>query len=164
MSENNNNTAAGEKESRLSDIAAAAENTRKFLTFLSDGLIFGVDASYVTEIIINHNITFLPIVPYYIKGIINLRGQIIPIVDIRLRMGKPEYENPRGSNCIIVLIINSVMLGIHVDTVQQMLDIDTSRISPPTVNNCEELVSGMLTLNNGSTMLVLDNEALGKAY
>ena len=141
----------------------SSESIRKFLTFVSDKLFFGIDASYVTEIIINHNITFLPMVSHYIKGIINLRGQIIPIVDIRLRMGKPAYEEQNGTNCIIVLNIDSIMIGILVDSVRQVLDVDTSRISPPTANNCEELVNGMITLSDGSTMLVLDQIALSRS-
>ncbi len=138
----------------------SVESIKKYLTFVSDNLIFGIDASYITEIIINHNITFLPIVPYYIKGIINLRGQIIPIIDIRLKMGKPENIKEDGSNCIIVLNIDSTMLGIMVDNVQQVLDIDTSKISPPTVNNCEELVNGMVTLSDGSTVLTIDCDVI----
>ena len=138
----------------------SVESIKKYLTFVSDNLIFGIDASYITEIIINHNITFLPIVPYYIKGIINLRGQIIPIIDIRLKMGKPENIKEDGSNCIIVLNIDSTMLGIMVDNVQQVLDIETSKISPPTVNNCEELVNGMVTLSDGSTVLTIDCDVI----
>ena len=138
----------------------SVESIKKYLTFVSDNLTFGIDASYITEIIINHNITFLPIVPYYIKGIINLRGQIIPIIDIRLKMGKPENIKEDGSNCIIVLNIDNTMLGIMVDNVQQVLDIDTSQISPPTVNNCEELVNGMVTLSDGSTVLTIDCDVI----
>ena len=135
-------------------------NIKKYLTFLSDRLTFGIDAEYVTEIIINHVITFLPIVPGYIKGIINLRGQIIPIIDIRLRMGKEEYVKEDGSNCIIVLNIDSTMLGIMVDNVNQVLDIDTSKISAPIINNCEELVNGIITIHDGSTVLVFDCNAI----
>ncbi len=144
-------------------LAQVMENTRKYLTFISDGLCFGIDTSYVTEIIINHKITFLPMVPFYIKGIINLRGQIIPIVDIRLRMGKTAYECEDGSNCIIVMNINSIMIGILVDAVHQVIDIDTSKISPPTANNQEILVCGMMKLSDGTTMLVLDQVALSQS-
>lgn len=156
---------SNETNTNLTDIDAAvsSENIRKYLTFVSDGLFFGIDAAHVTEIIINHNITFLPMVPYYIKGIINLRGQIIPIVDIRLRMNKPEYVREDNSNCIIVLNIDTVMIGILVDSVRQVLDVNTSMISPPTANNYEELVNGMITLSDGSTMLVLDQVALSQA-
>lgn len=150
----NINTSASNQES--TNELTQNDNIKKFLTFISDKLTFGIDASYVTEIIINHNITFLPIVPHYIKGIINLRGQIIPIIDIRLKMGKNEYIREDGSNCIIVLNIDSTMLGIMVDNVNQVLDIDTTKIAPPTINNCEELVNGMITIHDDSTILILD--------
>ena len=154
----NVNAADGASEA-ISKISAN-DSIKKYLTFLSDQLVFGIDTFYVTEIIINHNITFLPMVPDYIKGIINLRGQMIPIIDIRLRMGKEELFKEDGSNCIIVLNINSILIGVLVDTVRQVLDVDTSLISPPTVNNHEPLVNGIATLTNGTTMLSLDCEAL----
>lgn len=154
------NSNGADSNSKILTENTSVESIKKYLTFVSDNLIFGIDASYITEIIINHNITFLPIVPYYIKGIINLRGQIIPIIDIRLKMGKPENIKEDGSNCIIVLNIDSTMLGIMVDNVQQVLDIDTSKISPPTVNNCEELVNGMVTLSDGSTVLTIDCDVI----
>ncbi len=154
------NSNGADSNSEILTENTSVESIKKYLTFVSDNLIFGIDASYITEIIINHNITFLPIVPYYIKGIINLRGQIIPIIDIRLKMGKPENIKEDGSNCIIVLNIDGTMLGIMVDNVQQVLDIDTSKISPPTVNNCEELVNGMVTLSDGSTVLTIDCDVI----
>ena len=83
----------------------------------------------MTEIITNHTITIIPLVPDYVKGIINLRGQIIPIIDIRLRMGKPSIDYT-STTCIIVLNIDDTNLGIIVDSVQQVIDIDKAQISP----------------------------------
>ena len=115
------------------------------------------------EIITNHAITMVPLVPDYVKGIINLRGQIIPIIDIRLRMGKPsiEYTN---TTCIIVLNINSVYIGIIVDAVQQVMDIDQSKISPVPVENQQELISGMISSSERSVILFLDCEQLVQTY
>ena len=101
-------------------------STERFLTFSSNGLNIGVSTNYVIEIITNHSITMLPLAPDYVKGIINLRGQIIPIIDIRLRMGKPSIDYT-SSTCIIVLNINSVQIGIIVDAVQQVMDIDQNQ-------------------------------------
>lgn len=134
-------------------------NEKKYLTFLSDGLCFGVNVEYVIEIITNHKITILPMVPNFIKGIINLRGQVIPILDIRLRMNKPSIEST-DQTCIIVLNIDSIMIGISVDSVSQVVDIDESQISPPTANNRQELVSGMISLANGKVVLLLDCQLL----
>ena len=141
--------------------AAVPVSTERFLTFSSDGLNIGVSTNYVIEIITNHAITMVPLVPDYVKGIINLRGQIIPIIDIRLRMGKPsiEYTN---TTCIIVLNINSVYIGIIVDAVQQVMDIDQSKISPVPVE--QELISGMISSSERSVILFLDCEQLVQTY
>lgn len=139
--------------------ANSKDEAVKFLSFLSDNLIFGVNAGYVTEIITNHTITMLPMVPAYIKGIINLRGQIIPIIDIRMRMNKPSFEYT-DTSCIIVLNINTISVGIFVDTVSQVVDVDESKISPMPANNKQELVSGMVSLSEDVVMLMLDCEQL----
>ena len=130
-------------------------STERFLTFSSNGLNIGVSTNYVIEIITNHSITMLPLAPDYVKGIINLRGQIIPIIDIRLRMGKPSIDYT-SSTCIIVLNINSVQIGIIVDAVQQVMDIDQSQISPVPVENQQELISGMVSSGDRSVILFLD--------
>lgn len=131
----------------------------RFLTFQSDGLTFGVSTNYIIEIITNHMITMVPVVPSYVKGIINLRGQIIPIIDIRLRMGKMDIDYTSAS-CIIVLNCDSISIGIIVDAVEQVLDIDSSKISPVPAKNQQELVSGMISLQDGSVVLILDCEGL----
>ena len=134
-------------------------STERFLTFMSDGLTIGVSTNYVTEIITNHAITMIPLVPDYVKGIINLRGQIIPIIDSRLRVGKAsiDYTN---TTCIIVLNINDTNLGIIVDSVQQVIDIDKAQISPVPTESHQELINGMISLNEHSVLLFLDQEQL----
>lgn len=148
--------------SENTDINTAAESsvsTERFLTFISDGLTIGVSTNYVTEIITNHAITMIPLIPDYVKGIINLRGQIIPIIDIRLRMGKPSISYT-STTCIIVLNINDTSLGIIVDSVQQVIDIDKSQISPVPTENHQELINGMISLDERSVLLFLDHEQL----
>lgn len=138
-------------------------STERFLTFNSDGLTIGVSTDYVIEIITNHTITPLPLVPDYVKGIINLRGQIIPIIDIRLRMGKPsiDYTN---TTCIIVLNIDSVHIGIIVDAVQQVVDVDQDAISSVPVENQQELINGMISFDEHTVILFLDCEELAHTY
>ena len=138
---------------------AADEISQKYLLFISDGLDFGVKASYVNEIITSYHITNVPLVPHYIKGIINLRGQVIPIIDIRSKMGKMEIEET-ASTCIIVLDISSVMVGIFVDTVSHVTDIDESKISPPSPHNRLELVNGMVSMLDNKTLFLMDCEKL----
>jgi len=139
--------------------SASTEATERYLTFRTDNLIFGVSTNYIIEIITNHVITAMPMMPNYVKGIINLRGQIVPIIDVRLRLGKPaiEYTN---TTCVIVLNVDSVFIGIIVDAVEQVLDIDYSRISSVPANNREELVSGMISMPDNKVVLLMDCETL----
>ena len=131
--------------------------SRKYLIFITDDLRLGVDAEYVVEILNTHTATYLPMMPDYIRGIFNMRGQIIPIMDIRLRLGK----SPSEEGILIVLDYNNNQLGIRVDSVDLMLDIPNDSIVPIPSQSAQKLVSGMCTLPDGSgTMLVLDCEQL----
>ena len=132
-------------------------DTQKYLIFNTDNLKFGIDANSVVEIITNYSITFLPMLPEFVRGIFNLRGDMIPILDIRLRLGKESRED-----ClVIVLNVDGTQLGLLVDSVDQMLDIPKENILPTPINHNQKLVSGMVTLPDGSgTMMVLDCEEL----
>lgn len=145
----------------MDEVGEIEVEKERFLTFRSADLTFAVNTKYVIEIITNHSITTLPMVPEYIKGIINLRGQIIPIVDIRLRLGKPSIDMENNeSNCIIVLDIDSISVWIIVDSVSQVVDSELSKISPVPVNNQRELVNGMISLDVNNVVLLLDCEQL----
>lgn len=133
-------------------------NAARFLTFLSDGLYFGVNTHNVIEIINNHMIRSLPMVPDYVRGIINLRGQIIPIIDMRLRMGKP-FQEYTPKTCIVILEIESNTIGIVVDSVAQVLDIDLDRIAPIPTENRQELTNSMISID-GTVILLLECEAI----
>lgn len=124
----------------------------QFLIFNSDGLLFGASVDYVVEIITNHVITHLPIVPNYVRGILNLRGQIIPVIDIRLRLGKPCLDE-----CIaIVLDVNGTQVGILVDSVAQMISIPTQEIKPVPSHSTQKLISGLYSLPDGNTIMIFD--------
>lgn len=132
-------------------------DSEKYLLFLSDNLKLGVSAEYVVEIITNYMITYLPMVPDFVRGIINLRGQIIPIVDVRLRLGKETIAD----SLVIVLNVKGTLVGILVDSVDQMVDIPKDILFPMPANSVQQLVSGMCSLpNDGSTMMVLDCDQL----
>ena len=132
--------------------------SRKYLIFITDDLRLGVDAEYVVEILNTHTATYLPMMPDYICGIYNMRGQIIPIMDIRRRLVKPSSDI---ESLLVVLNYNSTQLGILVDSVEVMLDIPNASILPIPSQSAQKLVSGMCTLPDGSgTMLVLDCDQL----
>lgn len=127
--------------------------TKKFLTFQTDNLMFGIEAESVIEIITNYPVTRVPMVPNYVRGIINLRGQTIPLLDMRLRLN----IEPIDTDCIIVVNINEMQIGILVDMVNQIIDIPVDTILPMPAHNAQQYVSGMCAMPDGSgTMLALD--------
>lgn len=130
--------------------------TEKYLIFSSDGLMYGIKTEQVRDIITDYSITYLPQVPSYVKGVINLRGQIVPIIDIRLRLGKPEQE----TFCGITVEVDGSMVGILVDMVEQMVDVPLDAILPVPTSKGQAMVSGMWTMPDGNTMLELDCDLL----
>lgn len=102
----------------------------KYLTFAIGNEDYGIEISHVTEIIGIQEITQVPELPNYLKGIINLRGKIIPVMDVRLRFKKEPIEyNDR--TCIIVIDINDISIGLIVDTVSEVSNIEEENIVPP---------------------------------
>lgn len=102
----------------------------KFLTFFLGREEYGIEIRYVTEIIGIQNITEVPDMPRYIKGVINLRGKVIPVMDVRLRFGVEErfYDD---RTCIVVINIDDQSVGLIVDRVSEVLDIPKTEIEPP---------------------------------
>lgn len=101
----------------------------KYLTFALGNEEYGVEILQVREIIGLMDITAVPQVPQYVKGVINLRGKVIPVVDLRLKFQMPEVEYTKET-CIIVLNVKDTMMGIIVDRVCEVLDIKQQNIEP----------------------------------
>lgn len=102
----------------------------RYLTFLVDGEALGLEIGYVKEIIGIQPIARLPDVPSYVKGIINLRGKIIPVIDMRLKFHKQEAEYT-DRTCVIVVDIDERTAGLIVDQVTEVLRIEQGNIVPP---------------------------------
>lgn len=109
------------------------EDTQKgrYLIFSLDKETYGIEIKYVIEIIGIQAITEIPELPEYVKGIINLRGKIIPVIDVRLRFKKePKEYNDR--TCVIVVDIEGIYIGLIVDSVAEVLSIpDRDIVEPP---------------------------------
>lgn len=105
----------------------------RFITFTVDREMYGIEIRYVTEIVGIQPISRLPETPDHIKGVINLRGKIIPVVDMRLKFRKePIAYNDR--TCIIVIDTEDISAGLIVDEVSEVLAIDAKDISlPPSI-------------------------------
>lgn len=102
----------------------------KFLTFALGGEVYGIEIMYVTEIVGIQPITEVPELPEYVKGIINLRGKIIPVMDVRLRF-KKKSVNYNDRTCTVVVDIGDISIGLIVDTVSEVLSIQEDEIVPP---------------------------------
>ena len=106
----------------------------RYLTFSIGKESYGIEVRYVIEIIGIQSITEIPEMPEYVKGIINLRGKIIPVMDVRLRFRKePKEYNDR--TCIVVIDIKGSSIGLIVDSVSEVLTIpEEDVVDPPAMN------------------------------
>lgn len=133
-----------------------ASDSDKYLIFKAGEILFGVNADYVVEIVTDASITFVPMLPQYIRGVVNLRGLMVPIIDFRTLVGMGRTEN----FCTIVLRDGESQLGVLVDAVDQMVDIERKAVLPvphQSASGIQELVSGMVSLaDGGGVMMVLD--------
>ena len=140
------------------EIEEIPETSKKHLAFCSDGIRFAIAYDFVIEIINELSITTLPKVPGYIEGIINLRGQVIPIMDVRLRMNHMKGE-VNSKVCIIVIQVEDTVIGLLVDEVLQMIDVEDGSVMPPPLSQRQEYVNGIIRLN-GVIYFILDCESL----
>ena len=112
---------------------AMTELAGKYLTFQLGDEGYGLEILKVQEIIGMQEITKIPKAPDYVKGVINLRGKVIPVVDLRLKFSMPEQEITRKT-CIIVTQVqrgeSSLIIGIVVDEVSEVLEIAGDQIEP----------------------------------
>jgi len=116
----------------LADIDLVVEDVMrgKFLTFLVGDVGYGIEISYVVEIISVQDITLVPHTHAYVKGITNLRGTVVPVIDMGMRFGQGEIEYT-DKTCIIVLSMDEMSVGILVDGVQDVSNIDDENIQDP---------------------------------
>ncbi|MCD1653652.1 chemotaxis protein CheW [Treponema zuelzerae] len=129
----------------------------KYLFFRIGKESYGVGIRHVIEIIELQPISAVPDMPSYVKGVINLRGKVIPIVDLRLRfrIDERDYDN---RTCIIVTEVERVQVGFVVDTVEEVLEIPEKNIEPPpkfrTMQGQDRYLSGMAKSGESIKILV----------
>jgi len=141
-------------------VEAIADKEGKYLTFALAGEEYGISIMKTQEIIAMMKITTIPQTPEFLKGVINLRGKVIPVVDLRLRFGM-EAIDYTDRTCVIVVEIEgqagSVLMGIAVDSVSEVLDIKGEDIEDtPTFGtklNTEDIL-GMAKVEGGVKILL----------
>lgn len=122
---------------------------RQYLTFTLGGEMFAVETLSVKEIIEYGQITAVPMMPPSIRGVINLRGAVVPVIDLKARFGAPATEVTRRT-CIVIIELGAEdehqVIGIVVDTVSEVLEIPPSEIEPPPAFGARiraDFISGM---------------------
>lgn len=138
-----------------------SEMEGKYLTFFTDNQLFGVPIADVVQIVGMQDITNVPEFPHYAKGIIDLRGTIIPVIDIRLRLNKAEKEYDERT-CIIVTQIDTAVIGFIVDAVDAVTDISENNISPPPVvsgDHQNEYITGVAK-HEGRVVLLMNTSKI----
>ncbi|GAB1483913.1 chemotaxis protein CheW [Treponema sp.] len=136
----------------------------KYLFFRIDIESYGIGIRHVIEIVELQRISAVPDMPAYVKGVINLRGKVIPVVDLRLRFGMHarEYDD---RTCIVVSEVDDITLGFIVDTVEEVLEIPESQVEPAprfkSVTGQERYIAGMGKVNE-EVKILLDVEKLFK--
>lgn len=101
-----------------------------YMTFKSGNECYGLKIQYVSEIIQFQAITAIPETEDYIKGLINLRGKVIPVIDVRLRFKQQPFEYD-DRTCIIVINLKSMLVGLIVEKIAEVVDIKEDHILPP---------------------------------
>lgn len=122
----------------LAELSSAEVSTQelagKYLTFELGGEVYGLEILKVQEIIGMMAVTQVPRTPKFVRGVINLRGKVIPVVDLRIKFGLDSQEDTEKT-CIIVVQISQegseVTMGILVDEVSEVLDVASEQIEPP---------------------------------
>ena len=108
--------------------------TGQYLTFYIEETVYSLPLTHVIEIIGIQRVTHIPGMPHYIKGIVNLRGKVVPILDVRLKFGQPErpYDD---KTCIVIVLINEMNVGLIVDMVEEVIAMDKANMSPPPLSD-----------------------------
>ena len=151
------------EQERKSGVPDALSHEGKYLTFVLCGEEYGIEILKVREIIGIMNITPVPQTPNYVKGVINLRGKVIPVVDLRLKFGLQEAKHTKET-CIIVVEVKNKLTGVLVDTVSEVIDVRGDDLEPAPhlgygINT--EIFLGMAKIKNKVKILLDIDKVLG---
>lgn len=132
----------------------ASESPRQYLTFSLGGESFAIPIEHVREIIEFGGITTIPMMPAFLRGVINLRGAVVPVVDLQARFGRGETAIAKRTCVVIVEVVveeNAHLLGALVDAVSEVLTLDRGRLeSKPSFGSGlrADFVDGILNLDD----------------
>ena len=140
--------------------AVSLEPTQ-YLTFVLAGEMFAIGILAIKEIIEYHNITEVPMMPESVRGVINLRGAVVPVMDLQVRFGRKPSEVTKRT-CIVIVEVEALgerqVIGVVVDAVNEVLDIAASDIEPPPAFGAKirtDFIQGMGKVK-GNFVILLD--------
>ena len=148
--------------------AQMAVEEKQYLTFMLGGEMFSISILCIKEIIWYANLTEVPMMPACIRGVINLRGAVVPVMDLSNRFGKPSTPVSK-STCIVIIEVQTDMEGEHqnmgvvVDSVQAVLEIPTSEIEPEPSFGTKirsDFIEGIAKVNGKFVILLNVNRVL----
>jgi len=139
---------------------AGITETVQYLTFKLADEIFAFDVAKVREILELTSITKVPQTPEFMRGVINLRGSVVPVIDLRLNFGM-ECTEQTVNTCIIVVEVNlndeTIVLGVLADSVQEVVEMEPGLIEPPPQLGTKlntEFIKGMGKVENDFVMIL----------
>lgn len=152
--------------SRTGDHGAAAQTAAQFLTFTLGEELFAMDIRTVREIIQFGPMTSLPLMPSFVRGVINLRGSVVPVVDLQARFGRPPAQIGKKT-CIVIFDAvresERVELGLLVDAVSEVIEIPADHIEPAPSFGASvrrEFIAGMGKLDSRFVVILEPDRAL----
>ncbi|MFQ3574140.1 MAG: chemotaxis protein CheW [Thermodesulfovibrionales bacterium] len=141
---------------------AGITHTTQYLTFKLEDEIFAVDINKIREVLDYTNITKVPKTPDFMRGVINLRGSVVPVVDIKLKFGMSKTERTLNT-CIIIVEVQfegeTTVLGALADSVQEVLDIEPDHLEPaPRIGTRikTDFIKAMGKKNDNQFIIILD--------
>ena len=142
---------------------AAVQSTAQYLTFLLADGVFAMDIATVREIIQHGQLTTVPLMPTFVRGVMNLRGAVVPVIDLQARLGKAATTVGKKT-CVIIFDAQRdnerVELGLMVDAVSEVIEIPASEIEPPPQFGSaikRDFITGMGKVG-GKFVIILDPE------
>jgi purine-binding chemotaxis protein CheW len=153
-------------QQRATAASAEAEQIQQHLTFVLGGEVFAIGILAIKEIIEYTSPVEVPMMPAYVRGVINLRGAVVPVADLSVRFGRPASPVTKRT-CIVIVEIAAdgerQDVGLVVDAVNEVLDIPRADIEPPPAFGAKiraEFIRGMGKVNGKLVMLIDVNQML----
>ena len=152
---------ANKRSDAAAQASGAAAEIQQYLTFVLAGEVFAMGILAIKEIIEYANLTEVPMMPDYVRGVINLRGAVVPVIDLSVRFGKPPSPVTKRTCIVIIEIVASGerhVFGVVVDAVNAVLDIPAAEVEPPPTFGTSvrtDFIHGMGKVN-GKFVILLD--------